>query len=99
MVQQVRHAEEERGAAGGPGHQDALPVTRAEPGDEGQGQVEAAHVADEVLVEGPVDGDPHPADAGEVVVERPREALGPDADDQARRPAMTTRATCGGAWS
>ena len=50
-------------------------------GDEGQGQVEAADVADEVLVVRAVDRHPRPAHAGEVVVERPGEALRPQPHD------------------
>ena len=79
---EVRDAVEERGTTRDAGQQRAA-GHEGHHGDERQGQVEAAHVADEVLVEGPVDGDPHPPHAGEVVVERPREALGPDADDEA----------------
>ena len=52
----------------------------ASDGDEGQRQVEAADVAHEVLVVGPVDGHPHPARTGEVLVERLRRDRGPEAD-------------------
>src|SRR5262249_60606720 len=46
----------------------------------GQGEVERAEVAHEVLVVRTVDAYPVPAEAGEVVVERSRRERGPESD-------------------
>ena len=80
VVQEVGDAVDQRRAAGRPRQQGAA-GDQGEHRDEGQRQVEAADVADEVLVVGAVDGDPHPAHAGEVLVERLGGGGGPEADD------------------
>lgn len=74
------------------GH-DERPSQRDGSGDEqhSQCQVECADVSDEVLVVGPVDRDPHPAEAGESVVERAGSDQRPDTDLQGNNRQVAKR--------